>query len=332
MASNKEKMKAKIKKDAKAGKQDRDSRQRDQWKGMAPEERAALEASDPNKANAMRFGKFAGYDPSTKGGKSFDGRDVKYLQNQGWKNNDILRAAASSNHVNERADRLLGGLNQPLDIHDRKDRRILEKGRDALGITGMLAANQGQVRFLGGDPEKKSSWAFGYGEEGSTKGPMIKGQQTWHDNDYLAGTPIQMATLNKKDATVYNWGGRNADGTANALGGYEIENRDGDWRHRETSWAMDRGLANRRFAGRMDEAEKHRNPGAVTDESGQDGTVEAAEPPLKAYDGGISGADYGVKDFTVDTGTSIFDAFTDSLGDGKRFAASEAVKQRLGFA
>lgn len=345
MASNKAKMKARIKQDAKAGKAKREqgknhqnarasgsgARQREKWNGMTPEEQAALQQSDPFKANGMRYGKFAGYDVASNGGKGFDGKDLKHLQQQGWNNNDILQAAASSNYVNGRADRLLGMLNRPLDPGNSKDRKILQQGKDALGTAGWYTGmNGGDIRFLGGDPSKKKNWLLGdpTAEHGTNRAD-------WEvTGGGFGGVVAHERNRNSKvGGPVYEWGGRNADGTANALGGFDYKfNADDQAMVRTASWAMPRGMANQRFSERIEAAGGSTKPADDGSESGSDSSVDDAAPPLQSYDGATVGADYGVKPYGINTDTSIFDAFADAIGNGKRFAASEAVKQRLGFA
>ena len=309
MASKRDKLKAKIKADAKG-----------------------------NRDRKKKFGKFASYDAASQGGAGFGKQDLKYLQKKGWSNNDILKAAASTNSVSAGADRQLGMLNQALDPDNKIDRNILEKGRGVLGYQGMAAASNGtDIRFLGGDPKKKKNWLIGnaVNEAGGNRadwevtaagaGPFGTGRGMAHPGQRYGDTT-------KKQA-VHQWNGRNADGTANGLGGFEHKfGNSNDPLVRTASWSMPRGLANMRFAERMDQAEKHRTP---DDElTGSDDSVKGDDTPdaLPTYDVTPSGADYGVKPFDMNTGTSIFDAFADSIGHGTRFAASQAVKQRLGFA
>jgi len=290
------------------------------------------------------------YDVNQHGGAGFDADDLKHLQGQGWRNNDILKVAASSNRVGGTSgniDRKLSQLNRYLDPKKKDDRKILEQGRSALGMVGMMAANQGQARFLGGDPKKKSSWSFGFAEEKNLPGPTIKGQQGSFKNSYLAGTPIQVSMFNKKGGNIYEWGGRNADGTANALSGIEVQKKGDNWKSRETSWVMPKGMADERFAERVNAVKPAASTAPAT--GGATAAPALKDKPsfdLGAYTQSSESWQPDKPTFQADTTPTMYQNFqlnqqSESVpvgniwdnswdnGEGKRFAASSKFREAL---
>lgn len=190
------------------------------------------------------------YDASTQGGAGFSKADFDYLRSQNWMNSDIYKAAARSGNIDAEANQLLTGLSQSIGASSLPTavRQSLKRY-----IEGDEKSNRVEYtyQFLGGDRDDASNYRINHKTSAPTpkKSRGFLGGFTTQDalqkygkdmQSYLSRGDLtepfdstQGAThwtmdWNKKieekhGAQVYSWNGINADGSANALGGYEMK-------------------------------------------------------------------------------------------------------------
>lgn len=215
------------------------------------------------------------YDASSNGGASFDNKDLKHLVDQGWSNNDIMKAAVASGHVKAGADRQLRLLGTKESKYSpfkqdgfKPPREVFWSSFDTFGDGASDTDSlMNRVRFLGGDPDKKKNWivAATDRDKASAQSPDYYGSlgndagMSW----YRPGT--KYLDDKGKAQEVFSWGGVDADGRGQALRGIELkgEGRNFNRQNRSTSWSLPKDFVAERdqaaFAEQMD-AHKAANP------------------------------------------------------------------------
>lgn len=216
-----------------------------------------------------------GYDAASQGGAGFDNKDLRYLVEQGWSNNDILKAAAAAGQVKPGADRqlrLLGTADSKFSPMKQGDynRSALWEAAASGGIAGGLHGSKDhidqRVRFLGGDPEKKKNWLVA--QDSDDKGRHVEGYygSIGGDSNLLWSKPgTRYSDKKGRQQDVLRWNGVDGDGRALGLTGVQVRGDDSKFgrQNRSVSWNLPQDFVAERDAAdfaRQMEAYKAANP------------------------------------------------------------------------
>jgi hypothetical protein len=176
------------------------------------------------------------YDANSKGGSEFDDNDLNYLRGQNWSNNDIMKAAAKSGNVNANTSNALSKLSSSsMTYNDLPD-----KVKNTFG-KGVYAMSGGTYTFVGGDAKDAKNYRMSRTADDNKGGQSVEGFAL----DF--GRKATQASHNKKSEKnggdeILQWGGINADGSANGLTGYKETFNGKDmktpFKRENVSWAL----------------------------------------------------------------------------------------------
>ena len=248
------------------------------------------------------------YDANSKGDSGFDDDDLNYLRGQNWSNNDIMKAAAKSGNVNANTSNALSKLSSSsMTYNDLPDKVKNTFGKGAYAMSG------GTYTFVGGDAKDAKNYRMSRTADDNKGGQSVEGFVL----DF--GRKATQASHNKKSEKnggdeILQWGGINADGSANGLTGYKETFNGKDmktpFKRENVSWALPSDMVENARQADFDKRYGAKQPAQPTGGVTEEGKKEPPKFDIRNFMTASKSSESSVPSaFVADTKATAYEAY-----------------------